>query len=86
MSPKIQEYNIEINIKSHKYYETRKDGLFEISIAHKTGEIGYFTHDAGIVFSNKGDYIIVVLTESDFPLATEEQIADISKSVNEYFN
>lgn len=56
-----------------------------ISIAHKTGELGYLTHDAGIVFTGKGDYIIVVLSESDYPPGAEEKIADISKVVYEYF-
>ncbi len=54
-------------------------------IAHKTGEIGYFSHDAGIVYSS-GDYIIVVLSESDSPKAAEERIGKLSKAVYEYFN
>lgn len=57
----------------------------ELPIAHKTGEIGYFTHDAGIVFAKNGNYIIVVLSESDFPSGAEGRIADISKAVYEYF-
>ncbi len=55
-------------------------------IAHKTGEIDYLTHDAGIVYSPKGDYIIVVLSESAFPSVAEEKIAQISKAVFDYFN
>lgn len=54
-------------------------------IAHKTGELGYFKHDAGIVFSQEGDYIIVVLSESDFPPGAAERIAQISKAVYNYF-
>ncbi|MBI2595526.1 serine hydrolase [Candidatus Daviesbacteria bacterium] len=56
-----------------------------IAIAHKTGELGYFTHDAGIVFSEKGDYIIVILSESDYPPGAEERIGMVSKAVYEYF-
>lgn len=56
-----------------------------ISIAHKTGEIDYFTHDAGIVFTTKGDYIIVVLSKSDYPPGSEERISMISKAVYDYF-
>ncbi len=56
-----------------------------VVMAHKTGEIGHFSHDAGIVFSQKGDYIIVVLSESDFPPGAEERLAVLSKSVYEYF-
>lgn len=54
-------------------------------IAHKTGELDLFTHDAGIVYTAEGDYIIVVLSESDIPSGAEARIADISKAVYEYF-
>ncbi|KKQ84508.1 MAG: Beta-lactamase [Candidatus Daviesbacteria bacterium GW2011_GWF2_38_7] len=54
-------------------------------IAHKTGEIGWFTHDAGIIYSDKGDYIIVAMSETDKPAAAEERIARISESVYRYF-
>lgn len=57
----------------------------DVAIAHKTAEIGYLSHDAGIVFSPKGDYIIVVFSESDFPPGAEERIAQISKAVYDYF-
>jgi beta-lactamase class A len=55
-------------------------------VAHKTGEIGWFTHDGGIVYSQKGDYIIVVLSESESPKGAEDRIADISKAVFDYLN
>ncbi|MEK7617015.1 MAG: serine hydrolase [Patescibacteria group bacterium] len=58
----------------------------DIEVAHKTGEIGYFKHDAGIVFTPKGDYIIVVLSESESPLGAQERIAEVSRVVYEYFN
>ncbi len=54
-------------------------------IAHKTGEIASFTHDSGIVFTQKGDYIIVVLSDTDMPSAAEDRISQISKNVYEYF-
>ena len=56
-----------------------------ILVAHKTGEIDYFSHDAGIVFSPKGDYIIVVLSKTDLPTAAEDRISKISKEVYDYF-
>ena len=56
-----------------------------ISVAHKTGEIDYFSHDAGIIFSPKGDYIIVVLSKTDLPTAAEDRISKISKEVYDYF-
>jgi len=57
----------------------------DITIAHKTGEFNLFTHDAGIVYSPKNDYIIVVLSESQNPLEAEQLIANISESVYHYF-
>ncbi len=54
--------------------------------AHKTGELGGVKHDAGIVFSDKGDYIIVLMSETAAPLKAAEVEANISKSVFEYFN
>jgi beta-lactamase class A len=54
--------------------------------AHKTGEIEYLSHDAGIIYTPNGDYIIVVLSESSYPLGAEERIAQISKSVFDYFS
>ncbi len=57
----------------------------ESKIADKTGDIGWFKHDAGIVFTNKGDYIIVVMSESDSPPNAQEKIALVSKAVFDYF-
>lgn len=54
-------------------------------IAHKTGEIDWYKHDAGIVFSPAGDYLIVILSESDSPPGAQERIADVSKAVYDYF-
>ncbi len=55
-------------------------------VAHKTGDIGFFENDAGIVFSPKGDFIIVVLSETKDPASAGELIAKISKAVYDYFN
>ena len=57
-----------------------------IVIAHKTGELEDYSHDAGIVYSNDGDYVIVVLSKSDMPAAANEIIAAISASVYNYFS
>lgn len=58
----------------------------QIVIAHKTGELEGFTHDAGIVFADTGDYVIVVLSETEVPANSEEKIAEISKAVYDYFS
>jgi len=71
--------------------QQRKGGLpkylpLNTEIAHKTGELGSVKHDGGIVFSNRGDYIIVVMSETGSQSAAAERIANISKTVYEYFN
>lgn len=54
-------------------------------VANKTGDIGLFKHDGGIIFTNKGDYILVILSESDFPAGAQDRIAQASKAVHDYF-
>ncbi len=54
-------------------------------IAHKTGELFGAKHDAGIVFSDKGDYIIVVLSDTKNPKVAVEKTANFSKEVYDYF-
>lgn len=54
-------------------------------VAHKTGEIDFLTHDAGIVYTKNGDYVIVIFSESDYPPGAKERIAQISKAVYNYF-
>ena len=57
----------------------------DVAVAHKTGELDYFKHDAGIVFTKNGEYVIVVLSESEFPESAAERIAQLSKAVYAYF-
>ena len=56
-----------------------------IEIAHKTGELDSVTHDAGIVYTPQGNYIIVILSDSDSPDLAKERIALVSKDVYTYF-
>lgn len=58
----------------------------QVQVAHKTGDFGWFKHDAGIVFTSSGDYIIVVMSESDYPQGAQEKIALLSKAVFDYFS
>ncbi len=69
----------QLNSKIPKYLPT------EIRVAHKTGELGRLSHDAGIVYTPKGDYIIVVLSDTNKPVDANEKIALISKAVYDYF-
>jgi len=57
----------------------------DIVVAHKTGELDKYSHDAGIVYTQNGDYVIVVLSKSDDPNSAKNQIATISKAVFNYF-
>jgi beta-lactamase class A len=54
-------------------------------VAHKTGELDGVKHDAGIVFSKKGDYIIVLMSDTNDQTHAAEVEANISKAVWNYF-
>lgn len=56
-----------------------------IEVAHKTGEIDFYKHDAGIVFGKKSDYIIVLLSKTSSPKAAVDRMAELSKAVYDYF-
>jgi beta-lactamase class A len=56
-----------------------------VEVAHKTGELYGFSHDAGIVYAPSGPYILVVLSESEYPAGAEDRIAAVSKRVYDYF-
>lgn len=57
-----------------------------VQVAHKTGELNGVKHDAGIVFTEKGNYLLIVLSESNDPNAAAERIAVLSQKVYEAFN
>lgn len=52
-----------------------------IQVAHKTGELGGVKHDAGIVFTPEGDYILVMMSESGAPQHAAEVEARISEKI-----
>lgn len=55
----------------------------ETKVAHKTGEIDNFRHDAGIILGQRSHYIFVFLTESSNPTETSENIAKLSQKIYE---
>lgn len=57
----------------------------DIEVAHKTGELFGSKHDGGIVYSQSGDYIIVVLTETKDYKKAAENIAKYSEAIYKYF-
>lgn len=58
----------------------------DVRVAHKTGELDTFKHDAGIVELDNNDYILVVLTDTPTPQNAAEVTALISKDVYDYFS
>jgi beta-lactamase class A len=52
-----------------------------IPIAHKTGELDTIKHDAGIVFTPKGDYILVMLSDTNDPQVAAEKMAQLSQQI-----
>ncbi|MEK7571652.1 MAG: serine hydrolase [Patescibacteria group bacterium] len=69
----------QLNGKIPKYLPSSVD------IAHKTGELGKYSHDAGIIYAPQGDYILVVLSESASRIGADARIGRISEAVYEYF-
>lgn len=69
----------QLNGKIPKYIPT------QVEIAHKTGELDNVSHDAGIVYGPRSSYIIVVMSSTDNPSNADENIAQISKLVYDYF-
>jgi beta-lactamase class A len=59
----------------------------DITIAHKTGLEKEVCHDAGIVFTRKGDSIIVILTKhaNSNSAHPKEFIAKVSSYAYNYF-
>lgn len=57
-----------------------------VRIAHKTGEIDYPSHDAGIVYTRSGPVAIVAMTETPKnPAHATEAIAELGRIVYDYF-
>lgn len=58
----------------------------DVIVAHKTGELDEYKNDGGIIFTNKGDYIIVVMSKTKDPYIAAEKIANYSKAIFDYFS
>lgn len=83
VNPKSSEEMMNLLLK-----QTRNDRIplnlpRNIEVAHKTGELDNFRHDAGIVFGLKSDYIFVFLTETPKPEDSYVNIAQLSKKLFE---
>ncbi len=57
-----------------------------VMISHKTGELGTFKHDAGIVSTPNEDYMIIVMTNTWSAYGAEERTAQLSRDIYNYFD
>jgi beta-lactamase class A len=56
-------------------------------IAHKTGDLDGYVHDAGIVYGPKTDYLVVVMSGAwQRPATAAGAHAELSKQLWQYFN
>lgn len=53
---------------------------------NKTGEFDGFSHDAGIFYTPKANYILVFMSKTNNPSETNEQMALMSKEIYEVLN
>lgn len=74
-----------IELLKQNEFKTVIPKYIPVQVAHKTGVLDHVSHDAGIVFTKKGDYIIVLMSESGVPPAAEERMARISEDIYQYF-
>lgn len=57
----------------------------DIVVAHKTGELDEYTHDAGLILDTRGNYLIVMMSKSEKPDLAANRIADISKAIYSHY-
>ncbi len=57
----------------------------DIVIAHKTGELDEYTHDAGLILDKRGNYLLVIMSKSEQPDLSANRIADISKAIYSHY-
>jgi beta-lactamase class A len=55
-----------------------------VKVAHKWGDLPNARSDAGIVYTPRGNYVTVVLTENASPEEAERAIAHVSQAVYDY--
>ena len=85
LSTKYNELAIEILSRQRIVESLKRYIVDDVQMAHKTGSLDTVEHDAGIVFSNKIDYIIgVFITEHNGNEDAKRIIGKISKIVYDY--
>lgn len=53
---------------------------------NKTGEFENYSHDAGIFYTPKTNYILIFMSKTETPYTTDEQMAQMSKEIYEELN
>lgn len=53
---------------------------------NKTGELDDYSHDAGIFYTPKANYILIFMSKTPSPGTTDEQMAVMSKSIYDALN
>ncbi|MDA1010323.1 MAG: class A beta-lactamase-related serine hydrolase [Chloroflexi bacterium] len=56
-----------------------------VPVAHKTGTLDTFLHDAAIVFAPGGDYVLVVLTEHTSMVTAMEVMQEVARTTHEAY-
>lgn len=86
VSPKHDKQMIEIMKTTENRTKLCANLPEDVVVAHKTGAVTNVEHDAGIIFTDKGDFAISVLTK-DVPNSTGTyvNIANIAKVAYTYF-
>jgi beta-lactamase class A len=73
-------------LESKQASELLADGLpWWAKVAHKWGEIPGARHEAGIVFTPRGQYVVVVMTENLDPIGSGGYIRDLSRAIFDHF-
>jgi beta-lactamase class A len=85
VSPEYSDKMVELMKKQEKNNKLPLYLPSGVVMAHKTGELGMVSHDAGIVYTEKGDYIIVAFSETESPKGAEDRIGKVSEAVYQYF-
>lgn len=74
LNPQLSGLSIDI-LKHQKYRDRIPRKLpSDVQVAHKTGLENFICHDAGIVFTPKGDYLICVLTHGKAPYGVSKRL------------
>src|SRR5688572_2728645 len=58
---------------------------FNVKVAHKWGEIPGARHEAGVVFTPRFSYVVVIMTENVDPSSSPGYIRDLSKAIYTFF-